>query len=122
MRERRTRPAVATRNVPQTPVDLSDWVGLPIRPGRGHLASRESLRNTVGTGGGILRVGIPMGFAIPQGNEALDSESPQPLAATKRFCETPRVFTRIGQRNIGRDHGLCHFGRVTTSSCNFGCT
>ena len=122
MRERRTRPAVATRNVAQTPVDLSDGVGLPIRPSRGHLASRESLRNTVGTGGGILRVGIPMRFAVPQGNEALELGISPASGSNQRFGEAPRVFTRIGQRNIGRDHSLCHFSRVTTSSGNFSCT
>ena len=121
MRERRTRPAVATRNVSQTPVDLSNGVSLPIRPCRGHLASRESLRNTIGAGRGVLRVGIPMGFAVSQGNEALELGVTPASCGDQRLCETPRVFTRIGQRNIGRNHRLCNFGGVPTSSGNFGC-
>src|SRR6478736_2192559 len=42
---------VARGDVPQAPADLRAGVGLPVRPGRGHLRPGQRLRDAVGTAG-----------------------------------------------------------------------
>src|ERR1700729_4187487 len=57
------RGAVAALDVAQAPLDLGRHVGLPVRPGAGHLVTGERLRDAVGPALAILGVVAPAALA-----------------------------------------------------------
>src|SRR5690606_25319527 len=64
--------AVAAADVVQAPGDLGGRVGPPVRADRGHLRAGQRLRDAVGARARVLRGGVPVRLALPQGVEAAE--------------------------------------------------
>src|SRR5690606_12355631 len=64
------RGAVAVLDVAQAPLDLGGRVGLPVGTGRGHLGTRQRLRDAVGVRAGVLGLVVPVALLLPQRLEA----------------------------------------------------
>ena len=63
---------VAARDVPEAPFDLSRGVRLPVGARRGHLRTREGLRDSVGAARGVVGIDAPARLLVPQRDEAVE--------------------------------------------------
>src|SRR5690606_38695979 len=88
--------------VAQAPADLGGRVGLPVRAGAGHLAARQGLRDAVGARGGVLRVGVPVALALPEGLQAAPLVAAPAVAGEHRLGDRLRAAALGGGRGGGR--------------------
>src|SRR4051794_33648694 len=77
--------AVGLADVPEPPADLGDRVGTPVRSERRHLVAGQRLRDAVGAGARVARVGVPAALTAPQSLQAA------PLTLTAALAEQQRM-------------------------------
>lgn len=65
------RSAVLAGDVADAPTNLGDGVTAPVATFRCHLITRQSLRNTIRPGRGVVSIGFPVAFPGPQRIQAV---------------------------------------------------
>src|SRR5690606_27158803 len=75
-RPRAARVLVARLDVAETPRDLGGGAGAPVRPGAGHLAAGQRLRDAVGAAGGVLGPLVPVALALPEDEQGRPAAAP----------------------------------------------
>src|SRR5699024_7757501 len=112
------RSAVPAGDVVQAPGDLGGRVGPPVRARGGHLRPGQRLWDAVGTGGGVLRVRVPVALPLPERVQAAPLVRAPAAGGQQLLSDRARVGARVVTGRgavravVGRAGGARGAGRV----------